>query len=145
MPRTSSARGSALYELASAKARPQVLLAEDDPAFRQLIATALRRDGFEVAEARDGRELVSMMAARIQCGAGPYDLIITDLRMPVMSGLDALAGLQAADWVAPIIVITAFGDEQVRRQAERLGAGAMFSKPFDLCDLRTAAIHFARS
>lgn len=145
MPKNAfGSRASTLYELDARTRRPDVLLAEDDEPFRRLIATALRRDGFEVAEARTGRELLTMVAARMQRGIDPFDLVITDIRMPVMSGLDAIAGLRSADWATAIIVITAFGDDLTRAEARRLGAQAMFSKPFDLVDLRTAASHFAR-
>ncbi len=138
-PEPRDLRGSTMYELASSSRASLVLLAEDDDAFRALLASALRRDGFDVVEARTGRELLRQVASRHQAGVAPFDLIISDIRMPQMTGLDALAGLRAADWRTPVILITAFGDDDARAQAARLGARALFSKPFDLCDLRTVA------
>ena len=122
----------------------RVLLAEDDDAFRRLLAGALRRGGFEVIEARDGRELVDRLASLLP-GAGPsdgmpIDLIVSDIRMPGITGLDVLDKLRLADWATPVILITAFGDNATRAEAIRLGA-TMFDKPFDLSDLRTMALH----
>ncbi len=124
--------------------RPRrVLLAEDDPSFRLLVAASLRRDGFEVTEVGDGRELVRRVASHVQAGEDPFDLVVSDIRMPQMTGLDALAGLRRADWATRVILISAFADHEVREEARRLGADAVFSKPFDLSDLRTMAMHFA--
>jgi CheY-like chemotaxis protein len=123
--------------------RPRVLLAEDDPAFRRLIAGMLRRDGFEVVEVGDGRQLLQTVAGVTQLATNGFDLVISDIRMPVMTGLDALAGLRHADWAVPVILITAFGDDDAREQATRLGAGAFFSKPFELAELRAAALALA--
>lgn len=136
-------RGSRLFQIACTKTRLRVLVAEDDDAFRRLLASTLRRDGFEVVEARNGRELVDHVAALVQRTAEPFDVIISDIRMPVMTGIDALAGLRAADWSTPVILITAFGDETTRAEAMQLGAGAFFAKPFDLADLRTTALYLA--
>lgn len=135
-------RGSQLFHATCARARPRVLVAEDDDTFRRLLVTTLRRDGFEIVEARTGRELLDHVAAVEQSGE-PFDVIVSDVRMPGMTGMDALAGLRNADWAVPVILITAFGDEETRMEALRLGAGAFFAKPFDLADLRTAVLHLA--
>jgi DNA-binding response OmpR family regulator len=67
----------------------------------------------------------------------PFDLVITDIRMPVCNGLAIVEGLRAARWTMPIIVMTAFGDATARHRAEMLDA-LFFDKPFDVDDLRTA-------
>ncbi|MBK9035579.1 MAG: response regulator [Myxococcales bacterium] len=135
--------GSPAYRRAVSQRTRHVVVAEDDAIFRRLIAVTLRRDGFSVSEARDGRELVNHMASLAQRRGPAVDLIISDIRMPVMTGLDALAGLRGADWVTPVILITAFGDDEARLEAKRLGADALFAKPFELNDLRTMALHLA--
>jgi DNA-binding response OmpR family regulator len=66
-----------------------------------------------------------------------FDLIISDLRMPVSSGLLILRGLRNSGWRVPFILCTAFGDEQTRTETERLDA-IFFDKPFELDDLRKA-------
>jgi DNA-binding response OmpR family regulator len=115
--------------------QPRVVLAEDDFEMRRLVAQALRRDGYEVLEAKNGSELIECLetALRVQ---DRIDLVITDVRMP------GLSGLQAIDWMnkvralqVPVLVVTAFCDRHVRQQARRLGAEVL-EKPFDLEELR---------
>ena len=117
----------------------RLLLAEDDPELRHLLATVLRRDGHHVTEARSGIELLDWVAAELDehGSLDRFDLIISDIRLPGFSGLDMLASLRTAECPVPVVLITAFGDEATHAQAERLGAAAMFDKPFDVDDLRT--------
>jgi DNA-binding response OmpR family regulator len=65
------------------------------------------------------------------------DLILTDVHMPGCSGLDVIEVLRDADWKTPVIVMTAFGDDETRARAEQLGA-VMLEKPFRLDSLRAA-------
>jgi len=121
--------------------RARVLLAEDDPALRELMAGALRRDGYEVLEASDGTELLDRLEAIVTTvGRGPdaVAVIISDIRMPGLTGLDLLAALRCAEWTTPVILITAFGDEETHREARELGARAVLDKPFPLEQLRAA-------
>jgi len=113
-----------------------VLLAEDDADMRSLLSAALARQGYEVMEAKDGTELLELVANGYlpQRPGGP-DLIISDVRMPGWTGLDILAGLRKQDWAMPVILITAFGDAETHREADRLGAVTMLDKPFDIEDL----------
>jgi DNA-binding NtrC family response regulator len=123
-------------------APPKVLLAEDDDEARTLLARALRQDGYRVREARDGHELLQEMGgAMLGHTEDPIDLVISDIRMPGPSGLAVLRSVRSADWAIPFILITAFGDEDTHREAERLGARAVFDKPFDVDDLRTAVLN----
>lgn len=121
--------------------RAKVVIAEDDAMLRELLATALRLDGHEVSEARDGSELLDLLASSVIDDGQLPDLVISDLRMPGWDGMQVLAGLRAARWQVPVFVITAFGDDATRDQAERLGAAAFFRKPVDLDDLRTAVLN----
>ncbi len=61
--------------------------------------------------------------------------------MPGWNGLAVLQHLRREDWAMPFIVITAFGDEDTHQEASRLGAAAVFDKPFDVDDLRTAVFN----
>jgi CheY-like chemotaxis protein len=117
----------------------RILLAEDDPDMRQLVADALRADGHEVVELTDGGRLLVDIASRLKAGGDgeALDLIVTDVRMPVCTGLQILEALRAANWHTPVILMTAFGDDATRRRAEALMA-VLFDKPFDVDDLRTA-------
>jgi len=117
---------------------PLVLLAEDDREMREMIASVLTDEGYEVAEARDGSELISRLqelAARPQ-GRERLAVIISDVRMPRLDGLDTLAALRCARWYTPVILITAFGDVEVHRVAHDLGAVGVLDKPFSLSSLR---------
>jgi len=125
--------------------RGRIVLAEDDDDMRALLASRLRQDGFEVLEARDGGELSLLIEAarevRSISVASVLDLVISDARMPFQSGIDALAGLRKNDRVTPFILITAFGDTHTHSEAFRLGASAVFDKPFDVDHLCTAVLN----
>jgi DNA-binding NtrC family response regulator len=70
----------------------------------------------------------------------PMDLVISDERMPGMAGLEVLDALRRAGWPTPFILITGFGDQATHASARRLGASAVFDKPFDLDDLRKTVL-----
>ncbi len=124
--------------------RPRILLAEDDDDMRSLVAAALRDDGHEVVEAGDGGRLLVHLARAYGAKTMSYDLLVSDVKMPVCSGLQILESLRLARWPTPVILMTAFGDEQTRARAEGLGA-VMFMKPFDMDDLRTAVLNLLGS
>jgi DNA-binding response OmpR family regulator len=115
-------------------------VAEDDSEMRSLVAECLRRDAHEVFEVGDGARLLVRIGRqyRVDEPAPRIDLIVTDLRMPVVTGLAILRGLRAARCAVPVILMTAFGDEQVRREAAELGA-VLLDKPFAMADLQTTA------
>jgi CheY-like chemotaxis protein len=120
---------------------PCVLVAEDDHEMRALIATALRRDGYDVLEVADGAQLMAVFSDRcIKAMKRTPDLVISDVRMPGRTGLEVVATLRDAHWVVPVVLITAFGDKAVHREAARLGV-VLFDKPFDIDDLRTVVLN----
>lgn len=112
----------------------RIILAEDDREMRDLIATSLEQDGYEVTLAKDGGELLARLAFQ------EFDVVISDIRMPVCNGMTVLEGLRDAHWTIPVILMTAFGDEETRSRAESKDA-LLFDKPFDVDDLRTAIMH----
>jgi CheY-like chemotaxis protein len=119
------------------QARPAVIVAEDDDDMRNLVVQLLRDEGFHVVAARDGLELLERIADRLTARGGqPLDLIVTDVRMQGVTGLEVLAGLRERDWSTPVILMTAFGDASVHEEAARLGALAVIDKPFDFDALR---------
>ena len=108
--------------------RPRVLVAEDDDAMRFLIVQTLVREGFAVTEARDGIELLALAeSARRDDGTGP-ELVLTDVRMPGCSGIEALGRLRLTLRGSAILVITAFSDEALRNAARDAGAAAVLDK-----------------
>ncbi len=117
---------------------PTVLVAEDDPGFRALIAERLRLEGFDVVEVEDGRRLLALLEANLSSVDGDgVDAVVCDHRMPMMSGLKALRYLRGWDRVVPFILITGFCDDEVRRTATAWGAAGILSKPFELDALVT--------
>jgi CheY-like chemotaxis protein len=122
---------------------PVVLLVEDDEELRLLLGTVLRRDGYEVVEARDGTEALERIGGGALRSHDPHtpDVVISDIRMPRESGLELLAGLRRAGCATPVILMTGFGGPSTEAEARRLGAAAVFDKPFDIDDLRTALLN----
>jgi CheY-like chemotaxis protein len=125
--------------------RTRVVLAEDDEELRRMLGSALRRDGYDVSEARDGREALAVLRSALAFGSRepPIELVVSDVRMPGASGLDILAVARDMDPSLPVILMTAFDDGDVREQARWLGADAVFEKPFAPDDLSAVALHIA--
>jgi CheY-like chemotaxis protein len=109
--------------------RKRVLVAEDDIDLRRLVSWALRRDGHEVVEARDGVQLLIESPA---WSGERVDLILADVRMPDMTALEAVAALRFRDRRTPVVLMTAFGDEQTRTEARALGVRMVLAKPIQV-------------
>ena len=114
-----------------------ILLAEDDKEMRSLLALMLRKEGYQVCECIDGLSLLDMLSSFFLPDEEHenFDLIISDIRMPGVTGMEILLGANEIDDFPPIILITAFGDKETHMQAERLGAVALFDKPFDIDEM----------
>jgi DNA-binding response OmpR family regulator len=119
----------------SLQSPPRVLVAEDDREMRALLTWSLREAGYFVHEVADGmglcRDLVPQL---IDEQDEPFDLVISDVRMPGIDGLEVLRGLRYFPNRPPIIIITAFGDDALHQEAEKLGARVV-DKPFDFDEL----------
>lgn len=113
---------------------------------RQVIAEALRKDGYEVIEAVNGQEVLALLAPQLvhDTEAGVIDLLVSDIRMPTCNGSQILEQLRSARRQTPVILMTAFGDAAIRERTEQLG-GILFDKPFDIHDLRTAVACLLRA
>lgn len=117
-------------ECSSLKPAPaRVLAIDDDPAVLEALKLILVLEGFDVVEAESGD--VAIAAARTEA----FDVAITDLKMPGMSGLETLAALRQIDPSLPVIIASGFLDEEVAVECLSLGALAYIRKPFDLEDL----------
>jgi DNA-binding response OmpR family regulator len=139
LPRASTApeTAPAASDLRAAR-RPCVLLAEDDREMRMLIATTLRRSGWDVVEASDGVDLLDLIGWVLERRDDWADcVLVSDVRMPNMNGFEVLEHLSELGWPGGIVLITAFGDEATHARGRELGAHAVLDKPFDfdvLCD-----------
>lgn len=106
---------------------------------RDLVASALRKDGCVVRELSSGVELLIEIETLVLDLPSliPVDLILSDVCMPGFSGLDLLEDVRGAEVQTPFILMTAFGSDEVREAASALGAGYL-EKPFRLTALRMA-------
>ncbi|HEY1957018.1 MAG TPA: response regulator [Polyangiaceae bacterium] len=116
---------------------PQVLIADDDAEMRMMLASALRDDGCDVVQVDDGAQVVTHLSA----APDDFSLVVCDVRMLACGGLEVLGFMRSIACKVPLILMTAFGDPDLRRQIEEAGA-CLFDKPFDLDDLRTAVGRF---
>ncbi len=102
----------------------KILIVDDDPQMRKTLANLLRREGYAIAEANGGKE------AGEQLNGDVFDLVITDLHMEPMSGLDVLRMVKQANADIEVIVVTAFGTIESAVDAMKLQAFDFVTKPF---------------
>jgi CheY-like chemotaxis protein len=115
-----------------------LLLAEDDGPFRFLLTQVLRNDGYHVVAVSNGVDLMDILGDSLSPDGtfARFDLVLSDVRMPGWPGLDALAKVAQDPGMPPLILFTAFGDEDTHRRALELGALTLLDKPFDVDYLR---------
>jgi two-component system, cell cycle response regulator CpdR len=112
----------------------RILIAEDEEPLRGLVSRALKEDGHDVVATADGAEALDAL----QREAGRFDLLLADIKMPVMDGL-ALALATARDFPAvPILLMTGFADQRERASGLNAIVHDVLTKPFSVADIRTA-------
>ena len=109
----------------------RLLLVDDDEAACRLLSEVLEREAYRVVSALSADEAIAKLDEE-----GPFDAVLTDLRMPRKSGLDLLRVLRGRDPEALVLVLTAFGDAAAAGEAIRAGAYDFISKPYDIQTLR---------
>ena len=121
----------------------RILLADDNANMRRLVASDLRKDGSTVIEVADGRQALDLFRKSFEDGSSHwFDVVVSDLKMPEVSGLKLLSALRQERCHVPFILITACADPEVDDQARRLGAWTVLQKPVDLESL-CLAVHRA--
>lgn len=105
-------------------------MADDEENIRLVLSESLRREGMEVIEAQDGREAVEAVQREA------LDVVILDLKMPRMDGLEALEKIRSIDSTLPVVMITAHGGRKAALDLIRMGGYDYFEKPFDMNELR---------
>jgi len=114
----------------------RVLVADDDPELLDAIATAFDRLDAEVVRASTGAQLVDRLA-----DSGPFDLVVSDIAMPWMTGISALRAARTAGLTMSLIVITALRDRTIPEEVKALGGNVvLLRKPFELKALESAAV-----
>ncbi|HEY5439153.1 MAG TPA: response regulator transcription factor [Acidimicrobiales bacterium] len=112
----------------SSEKRVSILLVEDEESFVDALTVGLDREGFDVEVARDGQQAVTLF------GKGTYDLVLLDLMLPKMSGLDVCRIIRANSEV-PIIIVSAKGEEVDMVLMLEIGADDYVTKPYRLREL----------
>src|SRR6186713_1057849 len=109
----------------------QVLVVDDEPNLRRVLSAQLSRDGYDVHTAEDGAQALAVLAEH------HIDLVITDLKMPGVDGMELLRQSLKLDSELPVVMITAHGTVDNAVEALKLGAFDYITKPFDQGEVRT--------
>ena len=108
----------------------RILVVDDEQDIRDLVAATLEDEGYECNKAEDGSA-----ALKVLDSSQPFDLIITDLQMPKLTGLEFLSKVREQNISTPVIVLTAYGSKESAIEALRLGAYDFLEKPFNIPEL----------
>src|SRR5213594_3126071 len=111
-------------------ATARILLVDDEQAIQTLLAYPLRRDGYEVVPAHDGREALDRFAEQ------RFDLVVLDIMLPRLDGIEVCRRLRARSQV-PIIMLTAKDDEIDKVVGLEMGADDYITKPFSMREFRS--------
>lgn len=112
----------------------RVLIADDEDSMRSLVARAIAMDGHEIVTAQDGAEALEILIRE----DGAFDLLLTDIQMPVMDGI-ALALSAARDFPQlTILLMTGYADQRERASNLNALVHDVVTKPFSVADIRTA-------
>jgi DNA-binding NtrC family response regulator len=104
----------------------KILVVDDDPEVRMATRDFLSSKGYEVAVAEGGREALRLLAA------SPADVVLLDVAMPDMDGMETLKRIVSAHPDMPVIMVTANADIEITSKVLQLGAADYVPKPFDL-------------
>ncbi len=107
------------------KSKKKILIADDDSNLRRVLEFQLDEAGYRIHAAKDGAEALEIF------NNNDFDCVITDLRMPKLSGLELLKKIKSSDSLIPVIVITAFGEVETAVTAMKAGAFDYINKPFN--------------
>src|SRR6202158_4298070 len=117
----------------------KVLVVDDEANLRKVLATMLRRTGYDVTVAADGEQ---GLAEFLKSGA---DIVVTDLVMPKMGGMELLRSVNSSNPDVPVIIITAHGTVDSAVEAIKLGAFDYITKPFDQTEIQSVIAKAART
>jgi two-component system response regulator PilR (NtrC family) len=110
--------------------KKRILIIEDDAEMRSLLKDFFEEEGIETSSVENGSDAFRELVKE------PFDFIITDIRMPGLTGLDILPRIKKLQPEATVIVITAFGSEEVYRRSLERGATAYLEKPIHFSQLK---------
>lgn len=108
----------------------KILVVDDEEGARELFHTILTDEGYEVTLAVNGEEALSYFKS------APFDLVVTDIKMPVMDGLQLLQEIRKTGSKADVIMVTAYGEVESYLKAMSLGAAEYINKPIRIKELK---------
>jgi DNA-binding NtrC family response regulator len=114
---------------------PHILIVDDEPATSWALAEGLADDGYTIDTFRTAEDAWSWLQQ------GRSDLVISDLRLPGMSGLDLAKKLRRGRHAQPVIIVTAYGTPEITRDLRAAGVADCFPKPFAMDGLRRSVQH----
>jgi len=114
----------------------RIMLVDDEAAFRFSAVVAMRRGGYRMEEAADGKEALRKILAARDAG-DPFRLVITDIRMPELSGIELIDALKEHDVRTEVLAITGFGDQALLEELAGKGCTEHIEKPFPSEELLT--------
>ncbi len=122
--------------------RSRILLVEDEDLIRDTIALALEEEGYEVITARDGRAALTLLQNAYSSSSSPLELIVLDIMLPEVNGLDVCRLLRYQGNMLPILILSAKSSETDRVLGLEVGADDYLTKPFSMRELvaRTRAL-----
>src|SRR5579871_1368176 len=109
---------------------PAILIVEDEAKMRRLLELNLGEDGFTTLSGEDAETGLKLL------GQNPVDLVLTDLKLPGMNGLEFLQAIKRQNAALPVVVMTAFGSVETAVEAMKAGASDYVLKPFSLAEMR---------
>jgi len=107
-------------------AKKLIVVADDQPGVRRILAEVLSKDKYELMEAASGEEVIEIMQER------RVDLVFLDVKMPRLDGVTALKKIVAQPKHPPVVMMTAQGQADLRQRVMSMGASAYLEKPFDM-------------
>jgi nitrogen regulation protein NR(I) len=112
--------------------KSRILIADDEASLRKVLSAALRREGYDVVAAQDGDEALQLLDASTSPETGePFDLLISDVRMPGVDGLELLDRVKERFDDLPVVLLTAHGTVDMAVQALKQGAFDFVTKPYE--------------
>ena len=117
---------------------PRLLITDDDHALRRAIADVFRQLGLEISTAGDGDEAINLI------DGGNIHLVVVDVHMPRVSGLEVIRHAQSFNRKLPCILMSAALDESIEREAEQMHAYRVLSKPLRVSTLRETVMQGLR-
>ncbi|KAB2491585.1 response regulator [Priestia endophytica] len=110
----------------------RILIVDDQYGIRILLTEVLQKEGYKTLQASNGFEAIDIAKERTP------DLVLLDMKIPGMDGIEILKRLKELDETVKVIIMTAYGELDMIQEAKDLGALTHFAKPFDIDEIRQA-------